>query len=90
MRGNLLINEIKGPDAGHAFEHYVFLEFLAYKELTKASFDTKYWRRQSGLEVDFVLARGNIAIEAKIANPIQKRDIKGLVEFAKENTSQKK
>ncbi len=89
LRGNMLIGEMKGPEAGHAFEHYVFLELLAYKELTKASFDMKYWRTKSGLEVDFVLGKGKIAIEAKITQPIEKKDIRGLIEFTKEYKSEK-
>ncbi len=65
LRGNALIESLKGVEAGHAFEHYLFLELLAYKELTQSKFDIKYWRTKSGLEVDFILARGNIAIETK-------------------------
>ena len=85
LRGTALSDILKGTEAGHAFEHYIFLELLAYKELTHSNFDIKYWRTKSGLEVDFILARGNIAIEAKISRPIERRDIKGIIEFSKEH-----
>lgn len=75
---------IKGPDAGKAFEHYIFLELVGYKELNNFNYDIHYWRTKSGLEVDFVLNHGTVAIEVKISTPIEKRDIQGLIEYAKE------
>lgn len=80
---------LKGSEVGHSFEHYIFLELMAYKELKRLNFDIKFWRTKSGLEVDFILNRGSIAIECKISSDIEKRDIKGLVEFAKEHKPQK-
>lgn len=85
LKNNTPIPVVKGPEAGHAVEHYIFLELLAYKELNQGDFDIKYWRTKSGLEVDFVLNRGNVAIEVKISEPIERRDIKGLIEFSKEH-----
>lgn len=84
LRGNKF-TEIKGPDAGHLFEQYVFLEIMAYRELTNKIFPIQYWRTTSGLEVDFILNRGQIAIEIKISTVIGKRDVTGIVAFAKEH-----
>lgn len=86
---NREIKSIKGPDAGKAFEHYLFLELLGYKELNNLNFDIHYWRTKNGLEVDFILNRGSIAIEVKIGTPIERRDIQGLVEYAKDYQPQK-
>lgn len=81
--------EIRGAEAGHAFEHYVFLELFAYKSVSHASVDIKYWRTKTGLEVDFVLARGKVIIEAKITQPIERKDLKGLIAFAQEHHSER-
>ncbi len=64
------INSLKGADAGHSFEHYIFLELLAYKELNQKLYDIEYWRTKSGVEVDFIIDGGNVAIEAKITTII--------------------
>ncbi len=83
------VNQLKGPEAGHAFEHYLFLELFAYKELRKKMFSIGYWRTKSGLEVDFILKKGEVAIEAKITTPIRKQEIRGLIEFSKEHKPKK-
>jgi predicted AAA+ superfamily ATPase len=76
---------LKGSEVGHGFEHYIFLEILAFKEINRLDFDIQFWRSKSGLEVDFILAKGRVAIECKISPFIEKSDIKGIVEFSKEN-----
>ncbi len=48
-----------------------------------------YWRTKSGLEVDFILKKGEVAIEAKITTPVGRQDIKGLIEFTKEHKPKK-
>lgn len=80
------IKNIKGPSAGHAFEHYLFLELLAYRETTKKRYNISYWRTKTGLEVDFVVGKGNVAIEVKISHLISKYDLKGLFAFTKDNS----
>lgn len=83
------LQSLKGPEAGHSFEHYLFLELLAFKELNNKNFNINYWRTKSGVEVDFILGNGQIAIEAKISSPIQKRDLSGLIAFSQEHQPQK-
>lgn len=82
------IKILKGSDAGHAFENYIFLELQAYKELNKKRYEISYWRTKSGLEVDFILGRGDVAIEVKISSLVQKQDLRGLIEFTKEHNPQ--
>jgi predicted AAA+ superfamily ATPase len=43
-----------------------------------------YWRSKSGLEVDFVLNQGKVAIETKISANIDLSDLKGLVAFCED------
>ena len=83
------ITEIAGAAAGHAFEHYLFYELNSYKQLNDLDFPIRYWRTKSGIEVDFILGDGNIAIESKMSTLIQKRDVKGLIAFQKERPDTK-
>jgi predicted AAA+ superfamily ATPase len=76
------ILDLKGPEVGHLLEQYIFLELLAYKELNERDFDITYWRTSTGLEVDFVLGRGEAALEIKLSRNVVPSDIRGLIEFA--------
>ncbi len=79
-------NDFRGTDAGKAFEHYLFLELIAYKLLNDLDHNLHFWRTKDGLhEVDFVLQDGQIAIECKISTPIEKRDLKGLLAFGEQH-----
>lgn len=78
------IKSLKGPDAGHALENYIFLELIAYRELNKKRYDIAYWRTKSGLEADFIIGKGEAAIEVKISACVQKKELKGIIEFTKE------
>ncbi|MDP2193568.1 MAG: DUF4143 domain-containing protein [Alphaproteobacteria bacterium] len=89
LKGEGTLSILKGSQAGHSFEHYIFLELMAFKEIQSLNFDIKFWRSKSGLEVDFILKRGSIAIECKITPSIEKSDIKGLIEFTKEHRPEK-
>ncbi|MDF1759411.1 MAG: AAA family ATPase [Coxiellaceae bacterium] len=79
------INQLKGPDAGKSLEQFILMELTAYKGLREKRFDICYWRTKTGLEVDFVLNAGEIAIEVKIKNLLEKSDIKGLIAFCNEH-----
>ena len=57
--------ELRGEEAGRAFEHYIFLELMAYKLLNGKREEITYWRTKEGYEVDFVIE--NWAIEVKIS-----------------------
>lgn len=73
--------ELKGPEAGHAFEHFILMELVAYRSYNEKNFSIEFWRTKSGLEVDFVLNRGTIALEIKISNRIDKNDLQALITF---------
>lgn len=82
---NNKINSLKGAEAGHSLEHYIFLELLSYKELNRKYYNINYWRTKTGLEVDFVLDKGLVAIEVKISERVDKKDLKGIIAFTKEH-----
>ncbi len=78
------IKALKGNEAGKAFEHWIFLEILAYKQIKNKRFEIKFWRHKSNHEVDFIIENKQeplYAIEVKIGDNIDKQDIKGLIEF---------
>lgn len=76
------IAEQKGAEFGKAFEHFLLMEIVAYRSYTDRDFTINFWRTKSGLEVDFVLGMGEIAIEVKGAARIDKKDMNGLQAFA--------
>jgi uncharacterized protein len=79
------IEQLKGSDAGHCLEHYLFLELLAYKHIKNTDYEIKYWRTKSGLEVDFIIDQNPlVAIEVKISGSINKSDLAGLISFSEE------
>ncbi|MBT3581018.1 ATP-binding protein [bacterium] len=78
------IEEERGEEFGKAFEHFIFMEILAYKEYMELDFEINYWRTKSGFEVDFVLNEGAVAIEIKGSKRVDNRDLKGLFAFTEE------
>jgi len=78
------LEEERGEEFGRAFEHFLLMEILAYRSYSGKDFIINFWRTKTGLEIDFILARGEIAIEIKGANRIDKRDLNALAAFAEE------
>ncbi len=75
------LEDIKGEEFGKAFEHLILMEINAYRSYSESDFDINFWRTKSGLEVDFVLEKGEVAIEAKGSSRIDSRDLKSLKAF---------
>jgi predicted AAA+ superfamily ATPase len=75
------IEEQKGPEFGKAFEHFILMEIVAFRSYSGKDFEINFWRTKTGLEVDFVLGSGEVAIEIKGAGRIDKRDMNGLGAF---------
>ena len=59
----------------------LFLEYSNYSDLND---EINFWRTKTGLEVDFVLGNGRIAIEVKGTARVDNRDLKPLSSFAKD------
>jgi len=75
------IAEEKGELFGKAFEHFVLMELYAYNSYNELDFDINFWRTKSGLEVDFILAGGEVAIEVKGTSRVDKKDLRALNTF---------
>ena len=73
--------ELKGKDAGQAFEHFILMELIAYRSYLEKDFDIKFWRQNETREVDFVCQDGRFAIEVKITNDVRGDDLKGMAAF---------
>lgn len=83
------IAEERGELFGKAFEHFIFIELSAYNSYNELNYDINFWKTKSGLEVDFVLAGGQVAIEVKGTAQINKRDLRSIKAFAKDYSLQK-
>ncbi len=57
------------------------MEIAAYNFYSELGFDIHFWRTKSGLEVDFVLGGGEVAIEVKGSSRVDKRAFRPLKTF---------
>lgn len=78
------ISEPRGDLFGRSLEHRVHMELSAHRSYTELGYTMNFWRTKSGLEVDFVLADGSVALEVKSANRIADRDLRALRAFSAE------
>ena len=69
---------------GKAFENWLFHELSVHAKYSELFYELSYWRLSSGIEVDFILGPGTVAIEAKGKPKITSWDIRGLVNFKKD------
>ncbi len=72
---------------GKAFENWLFHELSAHTRYSGLYYDLSYWRLSSGIEVDFILGNGAVAIEAKGKARITSSDLRGLIQFRQEYPS---
>lgn len=84
-----VINQLKGATAGKSFESFIFQELIAWNSYLERDLEFSFWRTKSGLEVDFIVGKAEAAIEIKISDAINKKDLKGLITFAEENNTTK-
>ncbi len=78
------LEEERGELFGKAFEHFIFMEITAYNSYNELDYEINFWKTKSGLEVDFVLGGGEVAIEVKGSARIEKSDLRPLGTFIEE------
>jgi len=83
------LEEEKGEEFGKAFEHFILMEMEAYRAYSEKAFEINFWRTKSGLEVDFILGQGKIAVEIKGTSRVDRSDLKGLFIFKEEYSPKK-
>ena len=72
-------------DYGHAFEHYVLQEIIAYKGYNDKRDIISYWHTYDQKEVDVVIGDAKVAIEIKSTEHVETKHKKGLKAFHEEH-----
>jgi predicted AAA+ superfamily ATPase len=83
------ILEEKGEWFGRVLENLIFMELTAYRGYREKDFRINYWRTKTGLEVDFILADGEVALEIKGSARVDNNDLSGLRAFVQEHKPRK-
>lgn len=73
-------------DFGHAFEHLMIQEIVAYLGYHFIDGGLSYWHTYSELEVDAILGDALVAIEFKSCAEVQSRHLNGLKAFKEEHS----
>ena len=81
--------EPRGEAFGKALEHFIFMELTAHASYSELGYDIRFWRTKTGMEVDFVLGDGEVAIEVKGAARVDSRDLRPLKAFIDEHAPAK-
>ena len=72
-------------DYGHAFEHFVMQEIIAYKGYNDKRDVITYWHTYDKKEVDVVIGDAKVAIEIKSTEHVETKHKKGLKAFKEEH-----
>jgi uncharacterized protein len=75
----------RGEPFGRALEHFVLMEILAHRSYRDLGYGVHFWRTKSGLEVDFVLGEGEVAVEVKGTSRVDSSDLRSLRAFMEDN-----
>lgn len=75
------IAEERGEAFGRALEHFVLMEIQAHRSYRELGYGVHFWRTKSGLEVDFVLGDGEVAVEVKGTSRVDPSDLRSLRAF---------
>lgn len=90
-RKNLMPGSV---DYGHALEHLIVQEVIAYLSYSELNLTASYWRTASGFEVDIVISdsythNAVYGIEVKSCTEVQNHHLKGLRTFREEHPDTK-
>ena len=72
-------------DYGHAFEHFVMQEIIAYKGYNDKRDEISYWHTYDKKEVDAVIGDAKVAIEIKSSELLKSKHKAGLKAFKEEH-----
>lgn len=81
---NRQIPQEKGEQFGKAFEHFILMELLAHRAYRELHYEVNFWRTKSGVEVDFILGQGEVAVEVKGTSRVDSTDLRPLKTFIQE------
>ena len=71
-------------DFGHAFEHFIIQEIIAYLGYNHIDERLTYWRTSGGYEVDAIIGEGRVAIEIKATDEAKSRHTHDLKAFSED------
>lgn len=83
------LGDAQGAVFGQAFEHFICTELIAHASYSELNYDIRFWRTKSGLEVDFVLGNGEVAIEVKGTSRVDNQVLKPMRAFIDEYAPKK-
>jgi predicted AAA+ superfamily ATPase len=83
------ITQARGEQFGKALEHFILMELLAHRSMRELDYPIQFWRTHAGLEIDFVLGAGDVAIEVKGTDRLDPRETRALKNFAAEKRPRK-
>lgn len=72
-------------DFGHAFEHLLIQELVAFLGYNNIENKLSYWHTYSDYEVDAILGDAEVAIEFKSCDEVKSRHLAGLKAFKEEH-----
>jgi len=72
-------------DYGHAFEHLIMQELIAYRGYCRRREEISYWHTYNNQEVDAIIGDARVAIEIKSSEQIKSRHKSGLKAFKDEH-----
>jgi len=76
----------RGSDSyGHAFEHYVMQEIVAYRGYFRRREEISYWHTYNHIEVDAIIGDAKVAIEIKSCEAVKTKHKSGLKAFKEEH-----
>ena len=76
------VAQAAGAEFGRAFAHFILQEIVAFRGYREKDFPIQFWRTKTGLEVDFVLNRGEVAVEVK--GRVRRGDLRPMRAFREE------
>ena len=77
--------EERGEAFGRAFEHFVLMELTAHASYTDLRYGIHFWRTKSGMEVDFILGSGEVAVEVKGSTRVDNNELRPLAAFIEDH-----
>jgi predicted AAA+ superfamily ATPase len=83
------VEALEGREFGRAFEHFIYMELLAWRSYREININFSFWRTATGLEVDFIIGDAQVAIEVKGTSSVSNKETRGLRAFIEEHTPQK-
>jgi len=83
------LGEERGELFGRALEHFILMEILAHRSYKGLDYEVNFWRTKSGQEVDFVLGRGEAAVEVKGTGRVDNAEFRSLKSFREEHHPRK-